>query len=69
MLRDGQDLLTHNYVLVETSALLQHRLGLAALRTFNEDVAPLLRVDWVAETRHRVGGAVVLAAGETIPGL
>ena len=28
MLLDGSDLLTNNYVLLETSALLQHRLGL-----------------------------------------
>jgi uncharacterized protein len=63
MLRDGSDLLTHNYVLLETSALLQHRLGLAALRAFTEDVAPLVRIDWVAEDRHRAAAGAVLAAG------
>ena len=63
MLRDGRDLLTNNYVLLETSALLQHRLGLAALRTFHEDVEPLVRIDWVAEGRHRAAAGVVLAAG------
>ena len=63
MLRDGWDLLTNNYVLLETSALLQHRLGLAALRTFTEDVTPLVRIDWVAEGRHRAAAGAVLAAG------
>ena len=51
------------YVLLETSALLQHRLGLAALRTFNEDVAPLVRIDWIAEGRHGAAAGAVLAAG------
>jgi predicted nucleic acid-binding protein len=37
-------LLTTSYVLVETAALLQHRIGLAALRSFYEDVVPLLHV-------------------------
>ena len=63
MLRDGWDLLTNNYVLLETSALLQHRLGLAALRTFTEDVVPLVRIDWAAEGRHRAAAEAVLAAG------
>ena len=63
MLRDGWDLLTNNYVLLETSALLQHRLGLAALRMFTEDVAPLVRIDWVAEGRHRAAAEAVLSAG------
>lgn len=56
-------LLTHNYVLVETTALLQHRLGVAAMRAFHEDVVPLLAVDWITEQRHRAGLEAVLAAG------
>jgi predicted nucleic acid-binding protein len=62
-LLDGNaTLLTNNYVLVETAALLQHRLGLAALRAFQQDVVPLLTVDWVGEQRHRAGVEAVLAA-------
>ena len=38
-------LLTSNYVLLETSALVQKRLGPAALRLFCQDVVPLLAVD------------------------
>ena len=55
-------LVTHNYVLVETAALLQHRLGLPAARAFHEDVVPLLRIDWVSEQRHKAGMEAVLAA-------
>jgi uncharacterized protein len=38
-------LLTTNYVLVESCALLQNRLGVEALKTLEEDVVPLLRVE------------------------
>jgi len=56
-------LLTNNYVLVETAALLQHRLGIAAVRVFQEDVMPLLQVNWISEQRHRAGMDAALAAG------
>jgi uncharacterized protein len=50
-------------VLVETAALLQHRLGRAAVRVFQEEAVPLLQVDWISEERHRGGMEAVLAAG------
>jgi predicted nucleic acid-binding protein len=56
-------LLTTNYVLLETSALLQRRIGDAAIRAFHEDVVPVLTVDWVDEHRHDAGVQAVLAAG------
>lgn len=62
LLRQPEDLLTSNYVLLETGALLQHRLGIAALRAFHEDVVPLLRVEWVPEQRHRAAVEAMLAA-------
>jgi uncharacterized protein len=55
-------LLTNNYVLLETAALLQHRIGVAAVRALHEDVTPLLQVDWVSEEQHRAGVEAVLAA-------
>ncbi len=62
LLHDPAELLTNNYVLLETAALLQHRLGLAALRHFHEDVVPLFEVDWIAAEKHRAGMEAVLAA-------
>ena len=63
LLDRASDLLTTNYVLLEVSVLLQNRLGLAALWAFHEDVAPLLRVDWITEPRHVAAAGAVLAAG------
>jgi predicted nucleic acid-binding protein len=61
-LREPAVLLTNNYVLLETTALLQHRIGMAAVRALHEDVTPLLQVDWVSEDQHRAGLEAVLAA-------
>lgn len=40
----GDALLCHNYVLVEVSALLQHRLGHEAIRTLEEDIVLILNI-------------------------
>jgi predicted nucleic acid-binding protein len=62
LLREGTPLFTSNYVLLETTALLQHRLGVVAVRSFHEDVAPLLRIEWVTAELHRAGVEAVLTA-------
>ena len=58
----GDVILCHNYILVEVSALLQHRLGLEAVRTFEEDIVPLLNVLWIDEQTHRSAISALLAA-------
>ena len=63
LLEENAVLLTNNYVLLETAALLQHRLGMAAVRSLHEDVTPLLQIDWITEEQHRAGLEAVLAAG------
>jgi len=62
IITSGDVLLCHNYVLVEISALLQHRLGLEAVRTFEEDIGPLLNVLWIDERTHRSAVSALLAA-------
>lgn len=58
----GEVLVTNNYVLLETTALLQHRLGVAAVRALYEDIVPLLQIDWISEEQHRAGPKAMLAA-------
>ena len=55
-------LTTSNYVLVETCALVQSRLGLAASRAFHEDIWPLLQVQWVDATVHAAAMAILLSS-------
>ncbi|MEK7122549.1 MAG: PIN domain-containing protein [Patescibacteria group bacterium] len=51
LLRSGEDLLTHNYCIVETSALIQHRLGFVLAQAFLQDVS-LFSVVWIDGRMH-----------------
>jgi predicted nucleic acid-binding protein len=62
LLGESTTLVTNNYVLVEASALVQHRLGVAALRAFHDDIVPLLKVHWVTEELHRSAVQAALSA-------
>jgi predicted nucleic acid-binding protein len=53
-------LVSTNYVLLETLALVRHRLGMEAVRTFQDAIVPLLRVEWVTEARHASGVTALL---------
>ena len=53
---------THNYVVVESIALAQARLGAAAVRRLLDDLLPVMAVVWVGEALHRQGVAGLLAS-------
>ena len=63
LLRRETVLVCSNYVLVEAFALMQHRLGIQAIRTFQEDIVPTLTIAWVDESCHGAGTSNVLTAG------
>ena len=52
---------TSNYVLLESNALVQHRLGMEAVRELQEALVPVLRVHWVNVELHRSASRMVLA--------
>jgi uncharacterized protein len=56
------ELVTSSYVLVESLALIQNRLGMGAVRDFQGAFVPLFRVVWVTEALHQMGIAALLAA-------
>ena len=56
--------LTHNYVVLETSALVQRRLGVPALRSLVDDVLQPVSTIFVDDELHRTAVATVLAAGQ-----
>lgn len=62
ILSSGSPLVTSNYILVETFALVQNRLGLQAVRSFQEDFLPLLSVTWVDSTIHSAATGAFFAA-------
>lgn len=54
ILEAGEELLTHNYVLIESMALLQARLGLAVAIKLAKDATGFI-IDWVDEDLHASG--------------
>lgn len=63
MLRSGALLVTSNYILVETYALMQNRLGIEAVRLFQEDIVPLLEIHWIDPPVHSAATSALLVAG------
>jgi predicted nucleic acid-binding protein len=55
-------LFSSNYVLLETTALLQHRFGIEAVRVFESDVLPVVEVYWIDESMHQQAVSALLAA-------
>ena len=62
IMTSDQDAVTTNYVLVEAFALIQNRLGLEAVRGFQDDIIPVLHVELITPELHRLGIAALLAA-------
>lgn len=56
-------LVTSNYVVTETHALVQRRMGLQAAEDLHNVVLPLMQTVWVDETAHNESVAVVLRSG------
>lgn len=54
ILEAGEELLTHNYVLLESVALLQARLNVTAAAKFARD-STMFTIDWVDEDLHAAG--------------
>lgn len=50
----GEDLLTHAYVVVETSALVQRRLGMAAVDQLHDGLLAPVRVLTIDDRTHRL---------------
>jgi predicted nucleic acid-binding protein len=57
-------LVCSSYVLQETVALLQARIGIPAVRTFQKTVAPAIEVEWITGTLYHRAMAALLAAGK-----
>jgi uncharacterized protein len=61
LLSSDDELITTNYVLLETFALVQNRLGMAATRLFNDDIFPVLRVEWLGKSQHEASTGILLS--------
>lgn len=60
---EGTPLMTSNYVVLESAALLQHRSGMLPLSAFRDGVLPLVKTIFVSEDEHeKAMSALLLAA-------
>ena len=65
----GEALITHNYVEVESTALVQRRLGPEAVRVLLEDLLPTMEVVFVDRSLHRAATSALLASAGRAPSL
>ena len=61
LLEADQTLLVTNYIIVETTALVQHRLGIEAVRVLAGEIMPVLEVHWITEADHMHAQNALLA--------
>lgn len=53
---------TSSYALVESFALIQNRMGLSAVRDFQDKIVPMLDIEWVGLSLHQAGLSAMLTA-------
>jgi uncharacterized protein len=64
LMEDRTTLVTSNYVLVESFALLQRRIGIEAARALQHRLVPILHVKFVSPDVHRLAVAALLGASK-----
>ncbi len=64
LIQANEQLVVNNYVLVETFALLQNRLGRLAVNEFQRAAVPLLHIDWIEAEGHSASLAALLGANQ-----
>jgi predicted nucleic acid-binding protein len=62
LLDQSAELMTNSFVLLETYALVQNRLGLEAVRTLAGDVIPLFVIKWVDADLYQQAVNIYLTA-------
>ena len=62
LLQTDEPLLVTNYIVVETTAIVQHRLGMEAVRVLCGDILPALDLHWITEADHAHAQNALLAA-------
>lgn len=69
LVEDGARFVTSSYALVETGALVKHRLGSAAFRTLGEVVERSVDIIWIDEALHQLAWADAARAPRRGPSL
>jgi predicted nucleic acid-binding protein len=62
LLEKDEALMTNSYVLVESIAVIQNRVGLTAVQRMQSELLPVVDVDWLDAEQHELAIYAVLAA-------
>lgn len=62
LLEMGEQLQTNNYVLVESTAVIQNRVGIKAVKRLVNELLPVIKVDWLNPEQHEAAIHTVLTA-------
>ncbi|MBC7333373.1 MAG: PIN domain-containing protein [Actinobacteria bacterium] len=66
LLQEGNNFHCSNYILIETIALLQNRLGLECVRAFKETMLPLMKIHWIDQRIHEIALSNLIVANKDI---
>lgn len=55
-------LVSNNYVVLESFAVMQRKLGMESARVFQEDILPLINIEWINDSIHEAGISAFLTA-------
>ena len=69
LIERDEAMITTNYVVVETVALLHSRVGIDAVRWLQDDILPAVHVEWVDRPLHDQAISAVLAGSKRGPSL
>ncbi len=61
LIQRDKSMVCNSYILLETLSLLQKRTGLDAVQDFQHNVQPLLKIEWVTESKHNTAMQILLA--------
>ena len=64
LVEEDVTMVSTNYILLESLALIQNRLGFKAVHVFHEDILPVIQIVWIDEEVHTAGISALLQASK-----
>jgi len=62
LVKSGDEIFINSHLLIETTALIQRRYGVAVLRSFHLGMLPLFQVEWIDEEKYNEAMEILLFA-------
>lgn len=66
LIENNERLICNNYILVESVALIQSRIGMEAVATLHNDIIPFVEVEWLDEDSHNAIMEIVISTNRRV---